>query len=253
MDSILNLLRDQIWGFVGALFGLAAIALAYWIFLLQRKVKEISFGILSTRRLFSVDPHIASRITVLFEGRQIGELHLMVIGLKNSGTEPILAADFTQPIIFNANAGTKILSAEITKQSPLNLGFTLKFGESAIHLDSVLLNAGDHVVLQAVLSGSEPTVTSNLRVVGVTAPSTLQTSPLRAVTILTPWQRTRIYLTWLGALASITFIGTDAIKFYTPMKALLFSVLLCILISGPVIILLRERYSRKFRRYIDDA
>ena len=253
MDFMLSILRDPMWGFLGALFAFVAIPLAYWIFVLQRKVKELAFGVLSIRRLFSVDQEVASRIVVLLDGKPISDLHLMVIGLKNSGTEPILASDFAQPMTFNLDAGTAVISAEIAKQSPGDLGFSLQVSDSLIRLDGVLLNAGDYVVIQALLSGSEPKLAPSFRVIGITAPSLLQVSPTRSASNYSSWKLAQGYISWLVVLAATVLIVDDIISDYAPMKVVIYGGAVLLIFAAFILTRLRERYSLKYRRYIEDA
>lgn len=163
---MLELLRDPAWQFAGILFAAAAVVASFWIYWLQRQTKELAFGIVSSRRLLTVADEVSSRVRVELDGREIKDLHLTVYGLKNSGRRAVPASDFDRPLSIHFAPG-QIVSAEVPSQAPRNLGAKLLVTDSVVQLEPLLLNPGDHVLIQVLLSPSSPRGQVDGRVIDV--------------------------------------------------------------------------------------
>lgn len=165
---MVDLMRDPVWTFVGAVLAVLGIGTAFWIYWLQRQTKELAFGIVSLRRLLSVADEVSSRVTVHLDGNEVKNLHLLVYGLKNSGHRAIASSDFEHPLSISFANG-QVVAAEITSQHPSNLGATLITAESRIELQPLLLNAGDQILLQVLLSAPSPSGSIDVRILDVPA------------------------------------------------------------------------------------
>lgn len=165
---MLELLRDPVWQFVGAILAVIAIAVAFWIYWLQRQTKEIAFGIVSSRRLLSIGDEVSSRVSVQLDGKVVKDLHLLVYALKNSGNRAVSQSDFQRPLSISFVEG-QVVAAEVVFQTPSNLGARLVVTESRVELEPLLLNSGDQVLVQILLSATSPHASVDARVVDVPA------------------------------------------------------------------------------------
>ena len=165
---MLEILRDPAWQFVGAIIAVVAIAATVWIYFLQRQAKELAFGIVSSRRLLSIADEVSSRVSVQLDGKAIKDLHLLVYAFKNSGNRAVSPSDFQRPLSISFAEG-QVVSAEIASQTPKNLGACLVITESRVDLEPLLLNAGDQVLVQILLSAPSPHASFDVRVVDVPA------------------------------------------------------------------------------------
>lgn len=163
---MLELLRDPVWQFIGAVLAAIATGAAFWIYWLQRQTKELAFGIVSSRRLLSVADEVSSRVTVQLDGKAVTNLHLLVYGLKNSGHRAVAPSDFERPLSISFSEG-QVVSAEVASQAPANLGVTLVVTESNIELQPLLLNAGDQILIQVLLSAPSPSESVSTRIIDV--------------------------------------------------------------------------------------
>lgn len=173
---MLDLLRDSLWQSVGALLALLAIFASFWIYRLQRQRKELAFGAISTRRLLTVADEVSPRITVQLDGRSVRDLHLLVFGLKNSGTVAIRPDDFQRPFCI-AFASGEIVSASVSSQRPNDLGATITTTTNVIELAPLLMNANDQILIQVLLSAPTPDYSSNVRLVDIPAISPIELRP----------------------------------------------------------------------------
>ena len=173
---MLDLLRDPVWQFIGALLAILGIAAAFWIYWLQRQTRELAFGIVSSRRLLSVADELSSRVTVQLDGQTVKNLHLLVYGIKNSGHRSIAANDFERPLSISFADG-RIVSAEVASQVPPNLGARLDASESRVVLQPLLLNAGDQILLQILLSAPSSAASIDTRIVDVPALAPINVQP----------------------------------------------------------------------------
>ena len=221
---MLGLLRDPAWQFAGVLLAAAAIGAAFWIYWLQRQTKELAFGVVSSRRLLAVADEVSSRIRVELDGREIKDLHLTVYALKNSGSRAVPAFDFDRPVLLRFLPG-QVVSAQVSSQLPRNLGATLLVTDSTVELKSLLLNPGDHVLIQVLLSPGSPAGQLDGRVIDISHFQSINLRPelpkfhqsglvLMAVFFLIiglfealVHPQSSSWLFWVGAVAFIVVFG----------------------------------------------
>lgn len=173
---MLELLRDGIWQFIGAALTVASILAAAGIYWLQRRTRELAFGLVTHRRLLTVANELSPRVSVQLDGRAVRDLHLLVYGLKNSGHSAVLANDFERPLSISFSDG-QVLSAEVASQKPANLAATLEVGASRVELRPLLLNAGDQVLIQVLVSAPTVKDAIDARIVNVARLTPIVTPP----------------------------------------------------------------------------
>ena len=173
---MLDLLRDPIWQFVGAAIAMIGIAVALRTYWLQRQIKELAFGIVSSRRLLSVADEVSPRVTVELDGKSVKNLHLVVYGVKNSGHRAISQSDFQRALKISFPEG-QVISAGIASEVPSNLGATLVATESSVELNPVLLNSGDKLLIQVLLSARSPSESVDARIIDIPSLVPINTHP----------------------------------------------------------------------------
>jgi len=92
----MDFLRDPIWTFISVIVAFIAIVVTVLIYLRQRNRKELTWGIISNTLVLPVPDvgvHAKSKLQVLFEGRAVDDLRLIVLGIGNSGDAPIEIKD----------------------------------------------------------------------------------------------------------------------------------------------------------------
>ena len=91
---MLEILRDQIWQFVGAAFGFVAIIISIILWRTQRRRKALSYDIISRAPLLSVDDEIKGKLKIYFDGKPVQDIHLVLVKIINSGNVPIVSTDY---------------------------------------------------------------------------------------------------------------------------------------------------------------
>jgi hypothetical protein len=149
---MVSFLRDGIWQFVGVILSIIAISVTVIIYFRQRKLKEISYEIISESSLLSVSKEVEGKLQILLDGQPVKGVHLILFRIANTGNLPILPSDYLKNlnILFDGNAN--ILSAEITNLIPKDIDTTINVIDKSISFSPSLLNSEDTIVLKVLVS-----------------------------------------------------------------------------------------------------
>jgi hypothetical protein len=256
---MLELLRDGIWQFVGALIALLSFAAAVLIYFMQKQRKELAFGHLSARTVLTVSDEISGRVSVTFDQRPVTNIRLVVVGLKNSGDRPILAADFERPLSVHFGAQARLLSVSVIKQSPTNLHAGVEIDGNKLTLTPMLFNSGDHIVIQALVEAPELAIVADTRIVDIPSLVPLNTGLRMPTNVLR-----RIFVDVVQfALAASCVVVIEIIPASDPTKQDVTTLLwpapailggiVGLLLLLPLRAWLVGRIRNHARRYIDDA
>lgn len=165
---MLELFRDPAWQFAGVILALLSVAAAFWIYGHQQQTKELAFGVVSSRRVIAIADEVSSRVTIQVDGKAVKNLHLLIYGLKNSGHRAITPKDFERPLCLSFEVG-QVVSAQISSQLPPNLYAKLIVSDTSVQLEPLLLNPGDHVLMQVLISASKPIASVDYRIMDVSS------------------------------------------------------------------------------------
>lgn len=166
---MLDLLRDPLWQFIGAVLAVLALILSFVIYQLQRQRKGVTYEVLSRTHLLTVREELEGKLQVLYEGEPAKSISLLVVKLWNSGNQPILATDYDRPISFCTGKTSRILSADVTDVEPAGLIIKTTVHENLVTLDSILLNPGDALTLKLLVRDSNDVACPDARIVGIKA------------------------------------------------------------------------------------
>jgi hypothetical protein len=169
MDTILDMIRDQAWQFVGAIIGLVTLVVSTAIYLRRRERKDLSYEILASEPLLTVSEVLTGEIKVTYQDTEIRDAHLLIIKVTNSGNVPIRQEDFELPLAFSFGSEAQVLSYEVIESPPQGLQTSLRRsgGGRGIVLNPLLLNPSDAVILKFILAQYTGKLVPTSRVVGV--------------------------------------------------------------------------------------
>jgi len=164
---MLEILRDQVWEFVGGVFlGLVAIIVTIILWRTQRRRKALSYEIISRTPLLSVEDEVKGKVQILFDGNPVQDIHLVVLKIINSGNVPIVSTDYERPVSLSFGENPRILTAEVSETDPDNLEISVDIQATKVMLDPVLLNGGDSITLKFLVSQLDE-INIDGRIIGV--------------------------------------------------------------------------------------
>ena len=121
--SLIDIIRDSAWTFVGVVVTLVAgVPFAYWLVKRQQK-KEVSCEFWNAE-LVTVDKRITDRLQITFDGKLVNKLHLVLIRMNNCGSTPINPQDFQGNIEISFGENSQVLRTEIIKREPDSIQIT---------------------------------------------------------------------------------------------------------------------------------
>lgn len=164
-----DIFRDPIWQFIGAILGVVAILTAIGLYFRQRQNKQLSYAILSQTPLLSMAEEIKDELQIMYKGKMVRQVHLVIVKIMNSGKIPIVSTDFVRPININLGESAQILVAEIAKTSPESLEASVRVDDGKAVLEQTLLNAGDTMTLRMLVTEFGGEVKVEGRIIGVKA------------------------------------------------------------------------------------
>jgi hypothetical protein len=118
---MLELLRDPVWQFAGAVLAAAAIFVSVAVFLAQRQQKRILYDVIANIPILSVNEEAIGDFEILFKGLPVSKVRVLLIELTNVGNAPITTMDYQSPLSIEFKDPTKVLAAEIAELVPNGL------------------------------------------------------------------------------------------------------------------------------------
>lgn len=161
-----DILRDQIWNFIGVLVAVVAILTSIVLYGKQRRRKALSYEIISQTPLTSVKEEIGKDVQILYKGKLVQQVYLIEVRIINSGNTPIEEDHYTHPISLSFGEEAQILTAEVAEKRPSSLRASVVIEGKKIVLLPTLLNEKDSVKLRALVNGFDK-INVDGRIVGV--------------------------------------------------------------------------------------
>lgn len=238
---MLELFRDPLWQFIGALLAIIAIIVSIVLYYRQRRWKVLSYEIVSRTSLLSVAKEVEGKLLILFEGKSVRKVHLVEISIINTGNVPIIPVDYKKRVRLKFPGDAKILSAEVSKTEPELIEVELDVHEREIILKPTLLNDGDSITIKSLVSELSDVIIEG-RIVGVKRIAKRAEGISRRLVI----QLIGMLMTMVGAiLFSTTFIVELSSAYEIPLGMIL-------MILGYFLMLIGNRRFRKaFENLLD--
>jgi len=164
----MRILKDPVWQFIGALVAIAAIVVSVALYYKSRPVKTLRIDILSNSPLVSLNTDIPKELQILYRGKSVQTLSLILLRLANTGTEPIRESDYSEPIRVSVSQNAEIgqVLVQETRPDGIYLAPTI-IANNQVELAKVLLNPGDQAVLKILVLNNDKTLKVNARIAGV--------------------------------------------------------------------------------------
>jgi ABC-type antimicrobial peptide transport system permease subunit len=165
----LDILQNQSFlAIVGIIIAVITVIVTLLLYHLQKQKKLIGFRILSNTSLLSVQEEIKEDITILYKGRQVKQVQLIVIKFMVLGNISIKYEDFDTPIKINIGEDTQIISAEILDKNPHDIEVSTGVEDNKIVVvQPGLLNQGDTITVRILATNIGEEIKVEGRIAGV--------------------------------------------------------------------------------------
>lgn len=164
---MLEILRDPVWQFVGALLALVAIGISVWVFLAQRPRKRLLIETVARVPLVTFGSKGIPNLRILFNDNPVENASVLLVRIENIGNVPILASDYEQQVTLQFEEGARVLNADIGETKPKHLPIDVEFSERSALIARSLLNPGDTLNCRVLVENSKGEYTAKARIVGV--------------------------------------------------------------------------------------
>ena len=118
---MLEILRDPVWQFVGAMLALLAIAVTIWAYFAQRPRKRLLVERVARVPLITVGADRIPGLQITIDGHQIERATVVVVLVRNLGNAPLAAKDFESSLTLDFEVGSVVLDAQISGSTPEHL------------------------------------------------------------------------------------------------------------------------------------
>lgn len=168
-----ELIKDPLWPFVGVVCAILAVVVPVLIFFAQRKTKMLSYEVTSNTQLLGVEDEIQGKVKILYDGKEVKNVHLLTIRFTNSGNQSISKSDYERPLSIEVDANAKVLTHEVVDEIPENLGISVTLNGSKLIFSPALMNAKDSFSIKTLISDFEGKPIIDGRINGVKSISKL--------------------------------------------------------------------------------
>lgn len=186
--DLLSLLRDNLWGFAGALLALVTLLVA----LRAAKVLEVS---IEERELVGIKDDLDGRLKLLFKGVPKSAIWLVTVSFMKRGTHPVVPADFHKPLTIHLPSERgEILSYSVQSAHPEQLEIKCcQTQPGAVTVSPLVLNSGDHFTIELLVSDYKASALQlDYRIAG-----------LPQIVRVHDFERKKFFPNWVGNLVAL--------------------------------------------------
>ncbi len=160
-------MRDAVRQTIQSILTLIGVLVAISAYIGRRRRKELRYRIVSATPLLSPGEQVGHKVQVLFDGKPVEDVQVIVMEIMNSGNVPIRPADFERPLSFSFGDRAHVLLAEVLSTDPTALKPELQSGGRSIKIAPVLMNGDDWVRIKVLVARYGNHITPDSRVEGV--------------------------------------------------------------------------------------
>ncbi|VVP27462.1 hypothetical protein PS858_04138 [Pseudomonas fluorescens] len=151
--------------FVTLIATIAGVVIPVYLWQADFSSRSIGLRLLSTSALQPAAN--IQDLQIFLNGKKIESPYLSSFELINTGSKPVLSADFESPIEILPTGGAKLVSAQVTTTVPDNIPVKISFDDQRIAIAPILLNPKDTVSFSVITSGEQPFFEPRARIAGI--------------------------------------------------------------------------------------
>jgi len=154
------------WKFFVTLFAtIAGVVVPVYLWQADFSSKSMGLRLLSTSALQPAAD--IQDLQIFLNGKKIASPYLSSFELINTGSKPVLSADFESPIEIFPTGGAKVVSAQVTTTDPHNIPVKVAFDEQRVLIAPLLSNPKDTITFSIITSGTQPNFEPRARIAGI--------------------------------------------------------------------------------------
>jgi hypothetical protein len=169
-------LSERGWGIISALAGVFALIATIAIFFYSevRSTKQLEVVLISKTSLVNPAAGTArKRLEIRYGDQTVPDITLFQLLFRNTGRQPILKADFEEPIIVQISNIDQIISAEKLAAIPTALSPKVTLKDKTTLIEGMLLNPDDQFTIEIIAIptvGADSTIAPPIaRIAGIKA------------------------------------------------------------------------------------
>ncbi|HSZ33221.1 MAG TPA: hypothetical protein VK772_07915 [Puia sp.] len=161
-------MTDRDISFASLAFTIIAIIVTIVVASYQSKRKRLLYKIVVDQKVLSSEDVKAGKVKIKYLEKEVDEIAVFILFLRNFGNIPISKNDFESPINFDFSQDCDVLSVEIIQKMPQELTPILTINKShSVSISPLLLNPGDFFYLKFLTSKLDNGLKVTSRIKGV--------------------------------------------------------------------------------------
>lgn len=145
----------------------AGAAVPMWLYRAELFSKALVLTVKSSTEIQPQGVSAQDGLDVQVDGKRLEKPSFAVLELVNSGSRPILAADFEGPLKLTVTEPAIVVKARIVRAEPTSLVPRLAVAGGVVEIQPLLLNPNDTVQLSVVTANEVPKFRMQARIAGV--------------------------------------------------------------------------------------
>ena len=178
VNQIQQILTAPFWTPIGVIFSSLFVivggSFSLYKYLKSRQHKEISYSIVTDTLLANIQDGMVGTtdIKVMVEGKKVQNVRFVALRIRNSGNVPIKQEDYEVPLWFMEGSllrSRNLIDGKVYNTEPANIPAvaTLHSDIDKAGINKLLLNSGDAIYINLLLSDYSQPIQVNGRIVGV--------------------------------------------------------------------------------------
>jgi len=139
------------WQIIAAIVAILALIVAI-LAILTRKRKKFGYIQIEKISLVDIKKEGIERIEILFDGKKVDDVSLILFKIVNYGNTEITENDFKKPISINFGDNSKVLDIGVEEKKPDDLDLIIENKEKYAEIKPLLLNRKDYIVFTAYVN-----------------------------------------------------------------------------------------------------
>jgi hypothetical protein len=164
----MSLLSDLTFQYITIiLVAILTLAVGILAYLRRHTSKSLSFKIVNIIPMLSFRKEIRDKIKVTYEGNDVEDVTVFLLGFVNTGNVPVVPSDFIKPFSISFAKDVKVLTAELFESKPANMGLDLTSSPDTVTIKPLLINPKDSFTIKILTTKSFTEFGTDFRIIGV--------------------------------------------------------------------------------------